>query len=557
MKVDVPRFSSEDAEDWIFKIKEFFKIYGVPVEQRTKIASFHMEGPAYSWYKWVVKNQLVQTWNEFLTALQLMFGTSLYDDPKAALKELKQTSTIAEYQSMFEDISMKVTRLSEQWLISLFIAGLQEQLKCELLLAQPETYYQAVSLAKLYEQKVATMQNTFKGNAARGRSTNSGQKSIGGNSAYFLPNNNRNSFQGTSNSRGPSYSNSFKQQSSNSLPSISTGSNAGSSSTTSIKRLTTTEIKARRKKGLCYYCDEKYQPNHKCKVSCYLLVGPEELDEMVNENLIEENAVTEEESSQLHVLDVAPDISLNALAGQFHPNTLRVLGRHGKKHIKILVDNGSNNNFINPDIAAKLNLPQTPITKFKVGTGSGNFLVCNKKCERVPIIIQGHEFTVDLFVLEIKGSDIVLGVQWLIELGTIKTNYQELTMEFCYKGADVKLQGENILNSTSFKGKKLGKLANSENLSEFYQLNTVYHTAQENVGEKELPYHVTELVLEYSDVFQEPKGLPPRREIDHRIPLEPNSKPVNVRPYRYPHFQKNEMERLVTEMQEAGIIREQ
>lgn len=46
LKVDVPRFNGIDAEDWVFKIKEFFKVYGVPEEQRIKVASFHMEGPA-------------------------------------------------------------------------------------------------------------------------------------------------------------------------------------------------------------------------------------------------------------------------------------------------------------------------------------------------------------------------------------------------------------------------------------------------------------------------------------------------------------------------------
>lgn len=110
-----------------------------------------MEGAAYSWYKWVTKNGLVQNWNEFLTALQLRFGTSLYDDPKAALKELKQTGSIAEYQTKFEDLSTKVIGLSEAWLISYFIARLQDHLKCELLLAQPTTYYQTISLAKLHE----------------------------------------------------------------------------------------------------------------------------------------------------------------------------------------------------------------------------------------------------------------------------------------------------------------------------------------------------------------------------------------------------------------------
>lgn len=46
---------------------------GVPVEQRIKIASFHMEGSAYTWYKWVVKNGLVQNWNEFTPIIWYFF----------------------------------------------------------------------------------------------------------------------------------------------------------------------------------------------------------------------------------------------------------------------------------------------------------------------------------------------------------------------------------------------------------------------------------------------------------------------------------------------------
>ena len=59
-----------------------------------------------------------------------------------------------------------------------------------------------------------------------------------------------------------------------------------------------------------------------------------------------------------------------------------------------------------------------------------------------------------------------------------------------------------------------------------------------------------------SNVFEDvPKGLPPHRDYDHAIHLIPGSVPPNIRPYRYPYGQKSEIERMVEEMLEAGIIR--
>ena len=59
----------------------------------------------------------------------------------------------------------------------------------------------------------------------------------------------------------------------------------------------------------------------------------------------------------------------------------------------------------------------------------------------------------------------------------------------------------------------------------------------------------------FDGLFQVPTSLPPHRSIDHQIHLLPDTKPVNVRPYRYPHYQKGEMEKLVSEMLGQGIIR--
>lgn len=58
----------------------------------------------------------------------------------------------------------------------------------------------------------------------------------------------------------------------------------------------------------------------------------------------------------------------------------------------------------------------------------------------------------------------------------------------------------------------------------------------------------------HSKVFEIPKGLPPIHDHDHAIHLIPGSIPPNIRPYRYSYAQKSEIERMVAEMLEAGII---
>ena len=72
--------------------------------------------------------------------------------------------------------------------------------------------------------------------------------------------------------------------------------------------------------------------------------------------------------------------------------------------------------------------------------------------------------------------------------------------------------------------------------------------------EKEKP-GLSQLLEAFKEIFKECKGLPPKRAQDHHIPLQTGSDLVCLKPYKYPHYQKSEIGRLVTEMLTAGIIR--
>jgi hypothetical protein len=47
---------------------------------------------------------------------------------------------------------------------------------------------------------------------------------------------------------------------------------------------------------------------------------------------------------------------------------------------------------------------------------------------------------------------------------------------------------------------------------------------------------------------------PPQRRIEHIIEVKLGSSPVKVRPYRYPHHHKIEIERLVQDLLKCGVI---
>jgi len=75
-----------------------------------------------------------------------------------------------------------------------------------------------------------------------------------------------------------------------------------------------------------------------------------------------------------------------------------------------------------------------------------------------------------------------------------------------------------------------------------------------DVAQEDIQPAMHKLLEHYVDVFAEPTQLPLVREVDNCIPLKEGTEPINVRPYRYAYFQKEEIENQVQEMLNQGII---
>ncbi|GJS28360.1 reverse transcriptase [Tanacetum coccineum] len=115
------------------------------------------------------------------------------------------------------------------------------------------------------------------------------------------------------------------------------------------------------------------------------------------------------------------DISiLSLLVDHGSPRSLQLWDTSGSGRVNILIDNGSTHNFVQPGVVERMHLPITCTKPFKVYIGSGETLLCENMYAQVTIDIQGSRMDVDLYVLPMKGPDIVLGIQWSYYIEPVK-----------------------------------------------------------------------------------------------------------------------------------------
>jgi hypothetical protein len=189
---------------------------------------------------------------------------------------------------------------------------------------------------------------------------------------------------------------------------------------------------------------------------------------------------------------------------------------------------------------------------------SGEKLPCTGMCVGMLLWLQEELFVIDFFLLPMDVCEVVLGTQWLRTLGPIWWDFERLQMNFSWKGRRLDLRGlkphvhrvvDNRVLGRELKRRKIGWLCHIMPTSQWVPtegtLQTITLGAQQS-GPSSIENQLLDLLNAYLELFNEPQGLPPNRSHDHTIQLKEGAGPIKVRSYRYPHYQKNEIEKMVT-----------
>nr|KYP38561.1 hypothetical protein KK1_040187 [Cajanus cajan] len=187
-----------------------------------------------------------QSWVAFTRALESEFGPSPYEVPRSNLFKLTQTGYVQDYYAQFTALANRVQGVTTEALLDCFVGGLKPDIRRDVIAQSPTTLLRSVSLAKLYEEKYLPRPRTY----------------------YPHP---------QTKTQSPNTSLPLTQslKSSNLPPLLSSPTpltTMTNQRNTNIKKMTSAEMQLRREKGLCFTCDEKFSPTHRCSNKQYMLL---------------------------------------------------------------------------------------------------------------------------------------------------------------------------------------------------------------------------------------------------------------------------------------------
>ncbi|MCH81241.1 Ty3/gypsy retrotransposon protein, partial [Trifolium medium] len=504
-----------------------------------------MEGSTIHFFNSLLREFEDLTWEGLKEALLERYGGHGEGDVYEQLTELKQDGTVDEYITEFEYLIAQIPKLPEKQFRGYFLHGLK-----------PEVRGKVRSLASVGDlnrsklmQITRAVEKEISGQNGSGSMYNRGSKHNSGLS--------RNGPQG---SRSDWVMVKHREGSNGGGAKSSTGGSRNDKLGQGDRRrsgprdkgfthLSYNELMERKQKGLCFKCGGQFHPMHQCPDKQLRVLVVEDGEEDEEEMRVLAVEVEEEEKGEMSILN------LHHIAHESH-HTMKFQGSINGVEVLILVDSGATHNFISQKLVHQMDWDVDITPQLNVKLGNGVQIATQGVCRGLEVCIGDFKIEPMMHLFDLGGIDVVLGMEWLKTLGDTITNWKKQMMSFWHNKCWITLKGqEGCKNSTVALQSILSKPKPNEN-EVFWEIN--HNRPKREERDSLSPQQQTELASllhKHEQVFQTPSGLPPQRSKDHAIDLVEGQGAVNVRPYRYPHHHKNEIERQVKEMLATGVIR--
>lgn len=168
-----------------------------------------------------------------------------------------------------------------------------------------------------------------------------------------------------------------------------------------------------------------------------------------------------------------------------------------------------------------------------VRIANGDTVTCSSQLLNCTWNCSGHKFNSDFKFFPLGSYDGIIGLDWLSSHSPMLVDWQNHWISFQHNNVSITILGAAVIPELA--------------LVEVCSLLTTADTP--------VPPEVQRILDEFQHVFEPPKGLPPRRPYDHKIPLIPGATPVSLKPYRIAPALKIELEKQIQEMLDSGVIR--
>jgi hypothetical protein len=194
--------------------------------------------------------------------------------------------------------------------------------------------------------------------------------------------------------------------------------------------------------------------------------------------------------------------------------------------VKILFDSGATHSFISENLLGKLGLRGSHTkSAYKIITPGGN-ISSHIVAFGVPLKLAIKNIQSNLITISLEGMDVILGMDWMTQHKVVLDISDRV----------VEINSPTVRHTTLY-------LPFKDGTDSCAYVTIISHL-------EEIP-----VVCDYPDVFpDEFPGMPPDRDVEFVIELQPGTAPISKRPYRMPPEELAELKKQLQELLDKGYI---